>query len=78
MNQVALGRDELMHSAHVYLHVLEKKEANTLLCRACMHTCLHAMEEASMYTLLKYGGAQTPLICKRSEPTRQPYSTWRL
>ena len=38
MNQVALGRDELMHSAHVYLRV-EKKEANTLLCRACMHTC---------------------------------------
>ena len=39
MNQVALGRDELMHSAHVYLRVLEKKEANTLLCRVCMHTC---------------------------------------
>jgi len=39
MNQVALGCDELMHSAHVYLRVLEKKEANTLLCRVCMHTC---------------------------------------
>ena len=85
MNQVALGRDELMHSAHVYLRVLEKKEANTLLCRACMHTCWHAIEEVSKYvyvhvwyTLLKYGGAQTPLISKRSKPTRQPYSTWRL
>jgi hypothetical protein len=75
MNQVALDCDELMHSAHVYLRVLEKKEANTLLCRACMHTstCKLSMYTFhAWYTLLKYGGAQTPLISKRSEPTRQP------
>ena len=37
MNQVALGRDELMHSAHVCLRVLEKKKLTRYY---AVHACI--------------------------------------
>ena len=70
MNQVALGRDELMHS---YVCWKRKKLTHYYAVHACIRVdmqwkkCMRPCR--GIHTLLKYGGAQTLLFSKRSEPS---------